>query len=247
MNHVTRRLERILISALIALATVAGAVDSGQAQVLTQPRKPAPLPPVVRAAPAAPSVATPAPEAPVVAEITGFRSAHFGMTEPDVRRAIENDFRARPDEIRSEENKAEQTQVAIVRVPDALPGGGTASISYVFGFKTKKLIQVGLSWSKATDEKMTPEQLFSNANILRTHFLEAGYKPDTISTNMPVNGGVLMFRGSDAHERTTVMILQGTFSQGENNQRVLTPTALLLFYIADAKNPDVYRLPEGSF
>ena len=248
MNYVTRRHKRVLISALIALAAVAGAVDSGQAQILTQPRKPAPPPaPVVRAAPAAPSVATPAPEAPVVAEITGFRSARFGMTEPDVRRAIENDFRTRPDEIRSEENKAEQTQVAIVRAPDALPGGGTASISYVFGFKSKKLIQVGLSWSKATDEKMTPEQLFSNANILRTHFLEAGYKPDTISTNMPVNGGVLMFRGSDAHERTTVMILQGTFSQGENNQRVLTPTALLLFYIADAKNPDVYRLPEGSF
>ena len=64
---------------------------------------------------------------------------------------------------------------------------------------------------------------------------------------MPVNGGILMFRGSDAHEHTTVLVLQGTFSQGENNQRVLTPTALLLFYIADAKSPDVYRLPPGSF
>jgi hypothetical protein len=42
-------------------------------------------------------------------------------------------------------------------------------------------------------------------------------------------------------------MLQGTFSQGENNQRVLTPTALLLFYIADAKSPDVFRLPPGSF
>jgi hypothetical protein len=94
---------------------------------------------------------------------------------------------------------------------------------------------------------MTPEQLFSNANVLRAHFLEAGYKPDTISTNMPVNNGILLFRGNDARDRTTVLVLQGTFSQGENNQRVLTPTALLLFYIADAKSPDVYRLPPGSF
>ncbi|MDB5640496.1 MAG: hypothetical protein JWP51_5404, partial [Bradyrhizobium sp.] len=30
-------------------------------------------------------------------------------------------------------------------------------------------------------------------------------------------------------------------------QKVLTPTALLLFYIADAKTPDIYRLPQGSF
>jgi len=44
-----------------------------------------------------------------------------------------------------------------------------------------------------------------------------------------------------------MLILQATVTQGENNQRVLTPTALLLFYVADAKSPDVYRLPPGSF
>ena len=218
------------------------------AQSTVPPRKPPPLAPVpVRPAPAAPSEATPAPAGPVIAEVTGFRSARFGMTEAQVRAAIEHDFRMRPDEIRSEENKAEQTQVLAMQAADVLPGGGTASVSYVFGYKSKTLIQVGLSWSKATDEKMTPEQLYSNANILRSHFLESGYKPDTVATNMPVNGGLLMFRGSDAREHTTVLVLQGTFSQGENNQRVLTPTALLLFYIADAKSPDVFRLPPGSF
>jgi len=169
------------------------------------------------------------------------------MNEADVRRAIEKDFKVKPDAIRSEDNEAERTHVLIVPAPDVLPGGGAASISYVFGFKSKTLIQIGLSWSKATDDKMTPEQLFSNANVLRSHFIGAGYKPDTISTNMPINGGILMFRGSDAQERTTMLILQGTFSQGENNQKLLTPTALLLFYIADAKSPDVYRLPPGSF
>jgi hypothetical protein len=210
-------------------------------------RRPAATPAPARPTPAAPYEATPAPTGPVVAEVNGFRSARFGMTEAQVRAAIEKDLRMRPDDIRSQENKAEQTQVLEVRAPDVLPGGGTASVSYVFGFKSKTLIQVGLSWSKTTDEKMTPEQLFSNANVLRSHFLELGYKPDSISTNMPTSGGLLMFRGSDAQERTTVLVLQGTYSQGENNQRILTPTALLLFYIADAKSPDVYRLPPGSF
>lgn len=211
---------------------------------------PARLPAAQAAAPtypAAPGAATPAPAQPAVAQISGFRSARFGMTDAEVRGAIERDFNLRGDAIQAQENKAEQTHVLIVRAANVLPGGGTASISYVFGFKSKTLIQVGLSWSKATDDAMTPEQLFSNANVLQSHFLTEGYKPDTVATNMPINGGVLMFRGSDAEQHTTMLILQGTFTQAENNQRQMTPTALLLFYIADAKAPDVYRLPPGSF
>ena len=250
MYFVARRSKRVTTFALVALFVSGCVADSAFAQAqmtVPPPRKPATAPAPLRPAPAGPNEAAPAPAGPVVAEVSGFRSARFGMTEPLVRATIEKDLKVRPDEIRSEENKAEQTQVLVVRAPDVLPGGGTANVSYVFGFKSKTLIQVGLSWSKTTDDKMTPEQLFSNANVLRAHFLEAGYKPDTISTNMPVNGGLLLFRGSDAHDRTTVLLLQGTFSQGENNQRILTPTALLLFYIADAKSPDVYRLPPGAF
>jgi hypothetical protein len=244
--------ERRMIGALTAIALI-GAAGS----VLAQTTPAAPPAPQRKAAqstqaaqpapPAPPGAAAPAPAAAAAAEVTGFRSARFGMNEADVRAAIQRDFKVKPDAIQSEENKAEQTRVLIVQAPDVLPGGGTASVSYVFGFKTKTLIQVGLTWSKTSDDKMTPEQLFSNANVLRAHFIAAGYKPDTISTNMPINGGVLLFRGSDAQERTTMLMLQGAFSQAENNQRVLTPTALLLFYIADAKSPDVYKLPPGSF
>ncbi|MBI3702028.1 MAG: hypothetical protein HY242_16495 [Afipia sp.] len=169
------------------------------------------------------------------------------MSESDVRAAILKDFKVKPEAIRAEDNKGEQTRILSVQAPDVLPGGGVSEISYVFGFKSKSLIQVGVTWSKATDDKITAEQLFSNATILRTHFSGAGYRPDTIATNVPVNGGVLMFRGSDAQEHSTVLLLQGTLSQGDNNQRVLTPSALLLFYIADAKSPDVFRLPAGSF
>ena len=243
MTPITGQRYARTISALIALVVLTGGSNFALAQTSPQ-KKSAPAAP---AAPATPNTATPAPAGPVVAEVSGFRSAHFGMTEADVRNAIQKDFKVKPEAIQSEENKAEQTHALVIQVPDVLPGGGTASISYVFGFKTKTLIQVGISWSKASDDKMTPEQLFSNANVLRSHFLSAGYKPDSISTNVPVNGGILFFRGSDAQDHATVLILQGAVSQGENNQRVLTPTALVLLYIADAKTPDVYRLAPGSF
>jgi hypothetical protein len=240
---VTRFGSSSAVKVLILSFTVIAGAALAQPTTTTQKRTFAPAP--VAPAPANPGTAAPA--APGTAAVSGFRSAHFGMAEADVRKAIERDFRVRPDAIHEEENKAEQTHVLTLQAADVLPGGGTAAVSYVFGYKSKSLIQVAVSWSKASDDKMNAEQLFSNANVLRAHFLSAGYKPDTVATNMPVNGGVLLFRGNDAQDHTTLLILQGTFSQGENNQRVLTPTGLTLFYIADAKSPDVYRLPPGSF
>lgn len=181
------------------------------------------------------------------ANVEGFRSARFGMSEAEVRTAIAKDFNVKADAIRLQPNPGERTRVLVVKVPELLPGGGEAEVSYVIGYQAKKLIQVSIAWSKAIDDKMTPEQLFSNSSVLRTHFVGEGFKPDTVATNMPINGGILMFRGSDAKDRTVMLLLQGTMAQGQDNQRVLTPTGLLLFYIADTRTPDVYRLPPGSF
>ena len=179
--------------------------------------------------------------------IDGFRSAKFGMNEADVRTAITKDFSAKPEAIKAQDNPSELTHSMLVTVPDLLQNGGTAELSYVFGYKSKSLIQVGVVWSKGTDGAMTPEKLFSNANILRAHFLNEGFRPDSIAVNMPVNGGIVMFRGSDAKDRSVILLLQGTFENKENNQRVLTPTSLLLFYVADAKSPDIFKLPPGQF
>jgi len=239
--------------AFIGLASLVIAAP-GLAQTVPEKRAKAPAP---QSPPAKPQdAATPAPAAPTSAAagdekaasiVEGFRSAKFGISEADVRAAIAKDFGLKPDAVRQQENPAELTRSLQVTVPDLLANGGTAEVSYVLGYKSKTLIQVGVVWSKATDTAMTPERLFSNANILRAHFMNEGFRPDTISVNTPVNGGLLMFRGSDARDRSVILLLQGTFENKENNQRVLTPTGLLLFYVADAKSPDVFKLPPGQF
>jgi hypothetical protein len=197
-------------------------------------------------APAAPAGAT-GVMATAPAKVDGFRAAKFGMTEAQVKAAVMKEFGIKADAIREQPNPGERTKAMVVKVPDLLPGGGAAEVSYIFGYQSKKLIQVSISWSNTTDDKMSPEQLFSNSSVLRAHFLGEGFKPESIASNMPVSGGILMFRGSDAEDHTVILILQGTMAQGSNNQRVLTPTGLLLFYVEDAKTPDVYRLPRGSF
>ena len=179
-------------------------------------------------------------------EVKGFRSALFGMSEAEVRAAIAKDFNIAPDAIRGSQNGAEHTRILLAKAPDVLPDGGVAEVAYVLGYKTKKLIQVGVSWSSATDDKLTPERLLSNAETLRAYFLSAGYKPDTIVNNQPVSDGLLMFRGADADGRTTVLLLRGA-TTGEKSPRTFSATGLALFYLADAKNPDVYRLAPGKF
>ncbi|HZP74738.1 MAG TPA: hypothetical protein VFB45_01215 [Pseudolabrys sp.] len=234
-----RHIPKIRGFGLIAAAIIAAALATPSDAVSQANKKE----PAAAPAPAgAPSLAST-----TAAQVEGFRSARFGMNEADVKTAIMKDFNVKADAIHEQANPGERTKALLVRVPDLLPGGGTAEVSYVFGYQSKKLIQVSASWSKASDEKMTPEQLFSNSSILRAHFMGEGFKPDTVATNMPVNGGVLMFRGSDAKDRSAILILQGTFTEGENKQRILTPTGLLLFYVADAKTPDIYKLPPGSF
>jgi hypothetical protein len=222
------------------------------------PKQKAAAAPKAVAAGASPGAAAPAGAAPAasgetapaddkIKAIDGFRSARFGMNEADARAAITKDFNPKADAIKSQDNPSELTHSVLLSVPDLLPNGGTAELSYVFGYKSKSLIQIGAVWSKGADAAMTAEKLFSNANILRAHFLSEGFKPDSIAVNMPVNGGIVMFRGSDAKDRSVILLLQGTFENKENNQRVLTPTSLLLFYVADAKSPDVFKLPPGQF
>jgi len=235
-----------LVPALVGLLTsVAAGPLAAQGAV---PKQKAAQAPKAAAAGAAP--ATEAPSAGAddkVKAIDGFRSAKFGMSEADVRAAMIKDFNAKPDAIKAQDNASELTHSILMSVPELLPNGGTAELSYVFGYKSKSLIQVGAVWSKGTDAAMTAEKLFSNANILRAHFMGEGFKPDSIAVNMPVAGGIVMFRGSDAKDRSVILLLQGTFENKENNQRVLTPTSLLLFYVADAKSPDIFKLPPGQF
>ena len=243
-----------LVPALVGLLTfVAAGPVAAQGAVPKQKAAQAPKAAAAGAAPAAGAPAAATTEAPSAGaddkakSIDGFRSAKFGMGEADVRAAMIKDFNAKPDAIKAQDNASELTHSILMSVPELLPNGGTAELSYVFGYKSKSLIQVGAVWSKGTDAAITPEKLFSNANILRAHFMGEGFKPDSIAVNMPVAGGIVMFRGSDAKDRSVILLLQGTFENKDNDQRVLTPTSLLLFYVADAKSPDIFKLPPGQF
>jgi hypothetical protein len=190
--------------------------------------------------------AAPAPER---VHVDGFRSAQWGMTEAQVKAAIQKDFNIAADKIKPEENLAERTQVLTVAVPDLLEGAGQARVSYIFGYASKKLIQVNILWGTGLDRHVTPERIVAAANQLRELFAESGYDPATAVSNVRMSdGSILVFEGADADKHTTVLRLASASqaSHGDKPGKV-TEAALSLSYIMDARHPDIYRLKKGQF
>jgi hypothetical protein len=179
--------------------------------------------------------------------VDGFRSAKFGMSSDEVLEAIETDFDISGDAVIAGENRAERTKLLTVMVPDLLPGGGVAQVSYVFGYTTGGLIQVGVSWSQQTDPEMTEDKLQANAEVLISYFQSQRYDPATVRSGLLLDNGVLLFRGEDQEGRSSILLMQGQFIDAEGGQRVLAPVSLALLYAADSDNPDVFSIAPGQF
>ena len=89
------------------------------------------------------------------ATIDGFRSAHFGMSEADIRKAIKHDFALSGSSVQTGVNPLQRTQMINIAVPDLVPGSGKATINYIFGYTSQRLIEINVTWATAADPAMT--------------------------------------------------------------------------------------------
>lgn len=220
-----------LSAALLAATLIAAPVSAQQA--------PAPAP-----APAAAPPAQAAPEPEEKAEIKGFRTAMWGMTEAQVREAIRKDFgNVR---VTAEQNPADLTTLVWANVDNMLPGAGVGRVTYVLGHTSKKLMQVSITWGGIINPAMKPEAAVSVANLLRGHFATLGYKPDTVVQNAKVQDGVIVvFRGFDFENRMTLLVLNELAKQ--EGAPPTAPVMLQLSYVQNIQNPDVFKVNRGQF
>ncbi len=172
------------------------------------------------------------------------------MTVAQVKAAVQKEFNIPLDKAKTEENLAERTEVLTVTVPDLLEGAGPARVSYIFGYASKKLIQVNVLWGTAVDPQAVPEKIVAAANQLRQLFTDSGYDPETVATNVKMNdGSILVFEGADADRHTTILRLASAAAaagRGAKAQKI-SETVLSLSYVLDPRNPDIYRLKKGQF
>jgi hypothetical protein len=183
-------------------------------------------------------------------KIEGFRSARWGMDAAQVKAAILKDFGIVAEKVKTEENPAERTTILTVTVNDLLESAGPARVTYVLGFKTKKLIQVTILWGTPVDAQAQPWKIVTAANQLRQLFLDSGYQPETIITNARMaDGTILVFQGQDADKHTTVLHLTNTPAptKGSKTEGTGGSVVLSLSYTLDSRSPDIFRLKKGQF
>ena len=101
-----------------------------------------------------------------LAEIEGFRSAKFKMSMDQVKQAIYQDFKLGDDKIDTIKHPTEKTNSLAVTVENILPDSGKSRVVYVFGYKTKALIQVNILMGHPVDKDATPQQIVDSGNML---------------------------------------------------------------------------------
>ena len=174
------------------------------------------------------------------AVVEGFRSAKFGMDEAALRKTIAADFGLKDDKLRRDSHPSEKTTVLSIQVNDLLPETGTAIVSYILGYQSKKLTQVNVAWQGKD------AALGSAAVTLRDHFLAQRFpaQASVHDAQLP-DGSILAFRGVDEKGRMVMVIYQPAPKAEAGKE---TPAALLrLSYILSPENPDIFRLKAGAF
>jgi hypothetical protein len=182
--------------------------------------------------------------------IEGYRQALFGMTEEQVRQVVHKDFPAAAAKISSTVHPSEKTTVLSVTVADLLPNTGNARVSYIFGYRSKKLIQINIVWTSEGSDA-SDETVVGTANSLRDYFASQNYKPDSAVANRQIaEDTILVFRANDRQGRTVLLVLSGVAAAARREEKKgprPPPLTLELSYILDAAHPDVFRIAKGQF
>lgn len=184
------------------------------------------------------------------AVINGFRSAKFGMDEKKVTRAISKDFKIPRSKIKRAEHPREKTLALNIIVPNLLATGGTARVTYIFGFKSKKLMHVNVYWGPGTDKSVVDGQgIVDTANLLRDHLNKKKYKADSVIMNGKIaDNKIMVFRGMDQKGRMTVLTLTTPKpKKDESPKDAGKKVSLLLSYLSDPAEPDILTIEEGLF
>src|SRR3981189_363785 len=188
-------------------------------------------------------------------EVTGFRDARFGMTEPEVRTLVAKSLAVKPADLKTTSNPTEGTTLLTARADSLDPGPGPATITYIFGNKSKRLIQVNVAWGEDAPSTPTDTNAILGAGTrLERYFQGFSWRKDTTRVGIPLGENtVVLFAGEDEKKGAVRLVVDGIKYQmnREGNQTTAPepkkPPKLIINYIADRENPDVAKIEPGKF
>jgi len=123
---------------------------------------------------------------------------------------------------------------------------GKSRVVYVFGFQSKRLIQVNILVGHPADTDITPQQVVDSGNLLGNHFFKKRYQEDGLMAHARLNdGSVLIFRGKDQKGRMVLLRLSNPQPTEKKDEKM--KIALSLSYIEKPLQPDAFQLKENDF
>jgi len=180
------------------------------------------------------------------ANIDGFRSAKFGMKMKEVQNSILKDFGIFDSKIDTISHPTEQTQSLGITIDKLLPNSGKSRVVYVFGYKSKRLMQVNILTGHPVDTDVTPQQVVDAGNLLGSHFFKKRYLEDGLVAHARLNdGSVLIFRGKDQTGRMALLRLSNPKPNQKKDDTL--KISLTLSYIEKPEQPDAFQLKENDF
>ena len=180
------------------------------------------------------------------ANIDGFRSAKFGMRMGEVKKSITRDFAIAGGKIDAISHPTEQTQSLGISVDNLLPNSGKSRVVYVFGYKSKRLMQVNILTGQPVDMDIKPQQVVDAGNMLGNHFFKKRYQEDGLVAHARLSdGSVLIFRGKDQKGRMALLRLSNPQPNAKKDDDL--KITLTLSYIEKPGQPDTYQLNDEDF
>ena len=190
--------------------------------------------------------------------VTGYGNAHFGMSMDEVKGLITQDYPHTLGSFKDEMDPVQKTRVLTMVAPELAPGPGPATISYVFGATSKKLIAVNVYWlvtGMATQAQQT--QLTQAAQLLAADLV--GYRWPIFNVargHVLAPGALLVFSGKDEAGGGIEVRLNGVAYTLEERHASATsvpfpetrvtprgPAQLRLSMVASIDKPDIEVLP----
>lgn len=208
------------------------------------------LPPASNVAPAAEASAAPG----ATYAIAGFRTATFGMTEDQVKAAITRDLGVPADKVQASSNVLQHTNILLVQT--ALPPGpGTATVSYIFGATSHKLIHVNVAWAtSATPTAADRAAIITAGAQLSDYFKAQPWEPKAgRPVGLMANGSAIMMfdaadsKGGSVQVEVENMPLTHTVNGKAETTDPKGAASLHVSYDQDAAHPDVFQIKQGSF
>lgn len=185
--------------------------------------------------------------------VRGYRSARFGMTAAQVRAAIARDFpnaRVSPDL----QDPVNRVTVISALVGTLDPGFGSATVSYVLGAESDKLIHVNVDWVVDAPTPADRAQMIEAGKRLLAGLVGYNWKLLTVARGVPVGVNALMLFAAtgEAGGAVEVQIDGIAYTAVTPAGTVASPapagpaTLHLAFAQKDA-NPDAYVIKPGDF